>query len=149
MGDLTGEYVWFLIPIYSLSPELPGNVVVMEAISSEGEGRATYLFKIMEKEENDKIQSIEELHSKADRFLKLLNYSMLVINFRREPIYLSRGQLLKPRYIKYLYSIENQPALELTREHFIGRVVHSNIEKWKHDVMSIINFNSVEEPDLP
>lgn len=147
MGSLTGEYIWFLIPIYGLSPELPGNIVAMEAVSSEWEGRATYFFKIMERSEYNKIQSMEELNKRVDRFIIMLNYCMLVINFRREPIYLSSSQLLKPQYIKYLYSIENQPALKLIREHFIGRVIHSNPEQWKKDTMDIIQFNSLEASD--
>jgi len=36
MGDLTGEYVWFLIPIYDIDPKKPGNAVVMEAIEVSG-----------------------------------------------------------------------------------------------------------------
>ncbi|MDF2673687.1 MAG: hypothetical protein K0R09_1952 [Clostridiales bacterium] len=147
MGSLTGEYIWFLIPIYSISKQLPGNILAMEAVSSEDKGRATYFFKIMERSEYNKLQSIEELHSKVDRFILMLNYSMLVINFRREPIYLSKEQLLKPQYIKYLYSIENQPALKLIRKHFIGRVIHSNSEQWRRDVDDIIQFNSSEASD--
>lgn len=138
MGSLTGEYIWFLIPIYGLSPKLPGNIIAMEAASTEDVGRATYFFKIMDGDEYNKIQSLEELHTRVDKFIRLLNYSMLVINFRREPIYLKREQLLKPQYIKYLYSIEKQPALQLLREHFIGRAIHSNTEKWKQEVMNII-----------
>lgn len=147
MGNLTGEYIWFLIPIYSLSHELPGNIVAMESVSSENEGRATYFFKIMNRAEYNKLQSIDELNKRADKFIMLLNYCMLVINFRREPIYLSRSQLTKPQYIKYLYSIENQPALKLIRKHFIGRVIHSNPEQWKKDTLDIIQFNSSEASD--
>jgi len=36
MGDLTGEYVWFLIPIYDIDSKKPGNAVVMEAIEVSG-----------------------------------------------------------------------------------------------------------------
>lgn len=147
MGSLTEEYIWFLVPIYSISKDAPGNIVAMEAVSAEGEGKATYFFKIMERHEYNKSESMEELQAKADRFIKLLNYSMLVINFRREPIYLSREQLLRPRFIKYLYSIENQPALKFIKKHFIGRIIHSNTGQWKMDVLDIIRFNSSEESD--
>jgi hypothetical protein len=147
MGSLTGEYIWFLIPIYSLTPELSGNIVAMEAVSSENEGRATYFFKIMQQEEYDMLHSLEEINKRVDKFIILLNYIMLIINFRREPIYLSRSQLLNPKYIKYLYSIENQPALKLIRNHFIGRVIHSNPDQWKKDVLDIIQFSSSKASD--
>lgn len=147
MGDLTSEYIWFLIPIYSLTPEPLGNIIAMEAISRGDEGKATYFFKIMERPAFNRLRNLEELHKHVDRFIKLLNYSMLQINFRREPIYLSTEQLSKPQYIKYMYSIEAQPALKLMRKHFIGRVIHSNTEQWKQDVMDVIKFNSTEEAD--
>lgn len=147
MGDLTSEYIWFLIPIYALTPEPFGNIIAMEAISKEDEGRATYFFKILERGAFNKLKSLEEMHQHADKFIKLLNYSMLQINFRREPIYLSTEQLSKPQYLKYMYSIEAQPALKLMRKHFAGRVIHSNTEQWKQDVVDLIKFNTTEEAD--
>ncbi len=39
MGDLTGEYVWFLAPVYGTDARQPGNAVAMEAAAS-GEGGA-------------------------------------------------------------------------------------------------------------
>ena len=147
MGDLTSEYIWFLVPIYALTPVPFGNIIAMEAVSKEGEGKATYFFKIMERAAFNKLQSLEELHKHVDRFIKLLNYSMLQINFRREPIYLSTEQLSSPQYLKYMYAIEAQPALKLMRKHFVGRVIHSSMEQWKQDVMDLIKFNTTEEAD--
>lgn len=147
MGDLTSEYIWFLIPIYALTPEPFGNIIAMEAISKEGEGKATYFFKIMERAAFSSLQSLEALHKHTDKFIKLLNYSMLQINFRREPIFLSTEQLSKPQYIKYMYSIDSQPALKLMRKHFVGRVIHSSTEQWKQDVIDLIKFNTTEDAD--
>jgi hypothetical protein len=33
MGELTGDYFWFFVPIYSTDPKKPGNAVAMEASS--------------------------------------------------------------------------------------------------------------------
>ena len=46
MGDLTAEYIWFLVPIYNLDGTQPGNAIAMEATAMEGNGKATYCFKI-------------------------------------------------------------------------------------------------------
>ncbi|MCL5069972.1 MAG: hypothetical protein M1308_03630, partial [Actinobacteria bacterium] len=35
MGDLTGDYIWFLMPIYGNDPKKPGNAIAMEAIPAE------------------------------------------------------------------------------------------------------------------
>ena len=90
MGDLTGEYIWFLMPI---SSQKGGNFFVMEAGSTiESGGKATYLFKM---------PTQEDIESLAQKF----NSCMLAINFRREPIYLKdedlekykRGELVEPK----------------------------------------------------
>jgi hypothetical protein len=50
MGDLTGEYIWFLVPVSSKK----GEFIAMEAASTvEGGGKATYFFKIPEGEKID------------------------------------------------------------------------------------------------
>ena len=37
MGDLTSDYIWFLMPVYSKDPKKPGNAVAMEAVPVERE----------------------------------------------------------------------------------------------------------------
>jgi hypothetical protein len=124
-------------------------VVAMEAVNSGDGSRATYLFRITGRKDYLEFACMEALNSAADEFIKLLNYSMLSINFRREPVYLSDEQLKKPQYLKYQYAVERLPSLRLLRKHFIGRIIHSSTEQWKKDVMDIIDFNisSVSDED--
>ena len=37
MGDLTGDYIWFLMPVYNIDPKKPGNAIAMEAVPVEQE----------------------------------------------------------------------------------------------------------------
>jgi len=141
LGNLTGEYMWFLIPIYNPDSSMPGNVVAMEAVSSEGGGKATYFFRIMSRKEYRSNLDIEKLQMKVDSFIRELNYCMLSINFRREPIYLEDKKLEKLEYSRYKIAVERIPELRALREHFIGRVVHSSKEQWKNDVMQLLKFN--------
>ncbi len=141
LGDLTGEYIWFLIPIYSTDPNRPGNAVAMEAISGEGGGKATYFFRIVSRKDYPNFSDIEELHGQADEFIKKINRCMLAINFRREPIYLPDERLGEPRYQKYKFAIQKIPELRELRRLFIGRVIHSSPEQWKKDVMDLLTFN--------
>lgn len=154
LGDLTGEYIWFLIPIYSVrkglsngvystSPAEPGNAVAMEAASSEGVGKATYFFRLVSRDAYPKFKSIEDLHKEADEFIKRINRSMIAINFRREPIYLAEEKLSEPQYQKYKFAITRIPALRELRRLFIGRVIHRTEEQWKKDVKSLLKFNVV------
>jgi len=124
MGDLTGEYIWFLLPVIS---EKGGDFLAMEAASTiEGGGKATYFFKIP-KEEN------------LDDLVKKLNRCMLAINFRREPIYLKDEDLEKPDYSKYKIAVSRIPELKLLRQLFVGRVIHTSPENWKENVNHLIS----------
>jgi len=127
MGDLTGEYIWFLMPINSLKGD---NFIVMEAASTiEGGGKATYFFKISGKE------NIDEL-------VKKINRCMIAINFRREPIYLKDEDLEKPEYLKYKTAVNRIPELKLIRQLFVGRVIHASPEEWKENVNNLIAVGS-------
>jgi len=141
LGDLTGEYIWFLIPVYSTNPEGPGNAVAMEAISDEGGGKATYFFRIVSRKVYPNFKEIEDIHSEIDNFIKRINRCMLAINFRREPIYLPDDKLEEPRYQKYKFAVANIPELKELRQLFIGRVIHSSYEQWKEDTENLLKFN--------
>ncbi|MBC7254240.1 MAG: hypothetical protein H5T72_09770 [Actinobacteria bacterium] len=147
LGDLTGEYIWFLIPIYSTNPNEPGNAIAMEAISGEGGGKATYFFRIVSRKDYPNFKNIEDLHKEVDNFIKRINHCMLAINFRREPIYLPDEKLEKPQYQKYRFAIAKIPALQQLRQLFIGRVIHSSPEQWEKDVMDLLKFNVRTEDD--
>lgn len=141
MGDLTGEYTWFLMPIYSADPAKPGNAVAMEAVSDEGGGRATYFFRLVDKNDYSSFKDLEELHREADTFIKTINHCLLAVNFRREPIYLSDDKLREPQYVKYLIAMQKLPALQTLRRLYIGRVIHSSPEQWKKDVAELLKVN--------
>ena len=140
-GDLTGEYVWFLVPIYSANLQEPGNAVAMEASSQEGTGRATYFFKMTSRKEYTNFGNIEKLNEQADLIIKTINRCMVDINFRREPIYLSEESLDTPKYQKYLFAVQKIASLKTLRELFIGRVIHTTPEQWKSDVKDLLRFN--------
>ncbi|MGM0510204.1 MAG: hypothetical protein ACQESD_03655 [Thermoplasmatota archaeon] len=147
MGDLTGEYIWFLIPVYSTDPKEPGNAVAMESISSEGGGKATYFFRIVSRSEYPDYENIDELNEEVDDFIQKINQCMLAINFRREPIYLPDEKLDEPRYQKYRFAIAKIPELEVLRRLFIGRIIHHSDEQWKEDVLDLLKFNISTQDD--
>ncbi len=141
LGDLTGDYIWFLIPIYSSNSQQPGNAVAMEAASEDGGGKATYFFRIASRKDYPALKNIQNMHQEADNFIKGINRCMLTINFRREPIYLSDEKLALPDYTRYRFAIQKLPALQTLRRLFIGRVIHSSPEQWKQDVAELLKFN--------
>ena len=149
MGELTGEYVWFMIPIYGTDPHKPGNAVAMEAASEEGGGKATYFFRIVGRKEYPGYRDIRDLHNVYEELLKTINKCMLEINFRREPIYLPDESLKDPRYARYRYAVDRMPSLRTLRRLFIGRVSHRTREQWREDVTDLLKFNiEVTDDDL-
>jgi hypothetical protein len=141
-GDMTGEYVWFMAPIYSSDPRQPGNAVVLEAASDEASGRATYLFRIMDRREYKEGVIKAQLEDRVRSFMHLLNRCLIEINFRREPIYLSEEKLREPDYERYLYAAKRLPGLGILRENFVGRVSHSSPEKWRSEIYALLKFNA-------
>lgn len=141
LGDLTGEYIWFLVPIYSTNAREPGNAVAMEATSTEGGGKATYFFRIVSRKDYQNFKRVDDLHKEIDGFIERMNRSMIAINFRREPIYLPDNKLEEPQYEKYRFAVQKIPALRELRQLFIGRVIHSTPDQWKEDVMNLLKFN--------
>ena len=69
MGDLTGEYIWFLVPIYGGDKKDYGNAVAMEAAETtdeESTGKATYFFKIVNRKDFSNYKTAEELDKQTD-----------------------------------------------------------------------------------
>lgn len=79
--------------------------------------------------------------------MKNINRCMIDINFRREVIYLTDGQLENPRYVQYRFAKDRITSLMILRNEFIGRVVHSSFDQWKSDVTSLLVFNAKSEDD--
>ena len=147
MGDLTGEYVWFLIPICSQDTAKPGNAVAMEAASEGGEGKATYFFRIMPRQDYRSSKDISRVLQEVDRSIRTINRCMIEINFRREPIYLSDERLQEAAYVKYIFAVRKLQSLRFLRDRFIGRVVHASPEQWKQDVLDLLKFNTEADYD--
>ncbi len=150
MGSLTGDYLWFLIPIFK------SNAIAMEATSQgdqaghptvPGKGKATYFFRIMPRAEYAKNQDLAKMEKLVDELIKKINKAMLKTEFRRQPIYLPAEKLDDPKYKKYKFAIEKFPELKELRQLFMGRVMHYSKEQWESDVNDILKFNVSVQDD--
>jgi len=141
MGDLTGVYIWFLVPIFGVDNTQPGNAIAMEATAVEGSGKATYFFKITDPSIYKNFKNQEELQAVVDKSLKQINRDLITVNFRREPIYLTDEQLNSTTYVAYRRAVSKVPALQELRRLFIGRVIHNSPEQWKEAVTQLLKFN--------
>ena len=108
MGELTGESLMIL-------GQVKGKDRVL--LESLGASAATYVFR-MDGED-------------FAQFLPAFNESMIAVNFRREPIYLSDEALNDEKYAAYRYALLRCPALSGLRARFMGRAAHTGIDAWK------------------
>jgi hypothetical protein len=112
-------FFWFFFPIAGK------DMVAWEA--STGSGRATYFFRVAPGEQ------VEDAVARLTRGLAL-------VNFRREPVYLPDGALEgQPRYHRYAIGARKLPDLRDLRASFVGRAMHSSVEKWSAQVQAILN----------
>jgi hypothetical protein len=146
MGEINGDYIWFLVPIFSLNSAEIGNAIAMEATSTEGSGRATYFFKIVNRQDYGNFKNTADLQSATDKAIHCINRCMNIINFRREPIYMTNSQLDLQENIKYSYAVSKIPALQELRRLFIGRVAHYSLKQWQQDIRDLLSFN-ITNPD--
>jgi hypothetical protein len=147
MGEVTGDYIWFMQPIYDPDPSKAGNVVVLEAASGEELGRATYLFRMMSRQQYNKGVELDDLTAEVKSFTYKANRCMIDINFRREPIYMSWDRLNTPEYEGYLYAVKKSTSLRFLRERYIGRVAHTTPEQWKSNIEELLKFNVKSQSD--
>ncbi len=118
----SGLYRWFFVPV------IRGEraAVVMEASGEGSAGRATYVFRVA-----DGPQAVEAA-------MDSLNYALVMVNFRREPIYLPDEQMRNPNSQHYLRSMERVPALAALRRDFLGRVFHTSPEAWRQGLEDVL-----------
>lgn len=122
MGELTGESIILLAPIFE------SNIMFMESLSDTA--LATYVFRIT----ND----AKAGHEAWKAFLLGFNYSMLSVNFRREPIYLSEEALRSEKHVAYNNALKRIPELSVLRKLFVDRVIHKGFDSWKKGIDSFI-----------
>ncbi len=137
MGELDGRYTWFIMPVLS------GNAIAMEVAS--GKSAATYFFKIAPRADFARGIDAAEMKTLAQQMIQQMTYCMVMINFRREPIYMSESSFGSTKYVKYAYALKNVPSLRRLRACYIGRVAHAGFEQWQDNVSALLSFNTAAD----
>lgn len=109
-------FFWFFFPIRDRS------ILAWEATT--GSGRATYFFRY----EGDAAQAAQQL-----------TRGLALVNFRREPVYLSDESLeMQQRYHRYAIGARKLPDLRALRGAYLGRAIHSGLENWGQQLDKLI-----------
>ncbi len=122
---------WFFLPL-AAQPEasFPGNLVAWEATSRSG--RATYFFRLVPPEQAAQLQDPAKAPGLIESAIRQLNRAIVLLNFRREPIYLPDDSLaIQPRFRRYAIACRKLPELVRLRSSFLGRAIHTTPEAWQ------------------
>jgi hypothetical protein len=126
---------WFIFPVRSPGAEFP-EIGAWEATSRSG--RATYFFRLLGADEARRLEP-GPAAAALDSAIRRLNRGLLLLNFRREPIYLSDDSLeMQPRYRRYAIACRKIPALRDLRASFLGRAIHTSLQTWQQQVQRFL-----------
>jgi hypothetical protein len=121
---------WFFFPLAAKpGAKLPANLVAWEATSESG--RATYFFRLVPPEQAALLADPAKAPAVVEAAIHELNRALVLLNFRREPIYLPDDSLeIQPRFRRYAIACRKLPELRRLRASFLGRAIHSSPVAW-------------------
>jgi len=103
---------WFFFPLAGR------DVAAWEAACHSG--RATYFFRAP---------------APAEDSIQRLTRGLAMVNFRREPVYLSDASLAQEaKFHRYAIGCRKLPELNDLRAAYLGRAIHSSLEGWEQQV---------------
>ena len=122
---------WFFFPLVTRpGARSPANLVAWETTSASG--RATYFFRLLPPERAPQLQDSSQSSAIIAAALRQLNRAIVLLNFRREPIYLPDESLdLQARFHRYAIARRKIPELRRLRSSFLGRAIHTSPEAWQ------------------
>jgi hypothetical protein len=129
---------WFFFPLAKEpGAAQPANLVAWEATSKTG--RATYFFRLLPAEQAGALADPAKASAAVDAAIRQLNRALVLLNFRREPIYLSDDKLdIQPRYRRYAIACRKLPELRRLRASFLGRAIHTSPAAWQKQFGAIL-----------
>ncbi len=120
-GEEPPVLYWFFFRIAPPASREPA--LAWEATSRSG--RATYLFR------EDALMGGRGAPASPDAAASRLARGLALINFRREPVYLSDDSLrLQPKFRRYAIANRRLPEVATLRRAFAGRAIHTSPDAW-------------------
>ena len=129
---------WFFFPLAKKpGANEPSNIVAWESTSHSG--RATYFFRMLPGDKAGDLEDPAKSGGLIESAIQRLNRALVLLNFRREPIYLPDDSLeTQLRYRRYAIACRKIPVLRELRASYIGRAVHTSPEGWQKQLDAIL-----------
>ncbi|MBQ9931585.1 MAG: hypothetical protein IJO79_04460, partial [Firmicutes bacterium] len=116
--------------LWILAPDAGEALAAVELDLGDEEAAATYLYRI---------------DGKWEAFAAAMDRALEASRFRRDLIRLPEEALDQPKHLQEKMLIHRTPALQMLRQNFAGRAIHSSLERWKNDIRKV----QVEDRKLP
>ena len=129
-GDVTD--LWYFCPL--TRDGRPVNAVAQEVASRTG--HATYVFRLMDPA-RFRAASGDEFAAEVARSIARLNRALLLLNFRREPIYLPEEEISSGEHVRYRVALRKLDYLREARAAFLGRAVHN--ASWEAQIDDLVS----------
>ena len=133
LGTVGGEKVsdlWYFCPL--TADGRPANAVAQEVTSETG--HATYVFRLLPPERFAQLSG-DVLADEVERAIARLNRALLLLNFRREPLYAREEEMQTGRFARYRVALRKLDYLRWAREALLGRAVHN--ATWEEQVAEL------------
>jgi hypothetical protein len=126
---------WFFFPLHAGLERGAPNVLAWESTSHSG--RATYFFNTAS--DPFQIGVRDSAANSLESAVRRLNEALVLLSFRREPIYLSDTILqTDSRYRRYAIACRKIAALRELRSSYLGRAIHTSVDAWRKQVDHIL-----------
>jgi len=121
---------WFFFPLATKTAPHASTLVAWEATTKSG--RATYFFRLAPPGETHALADPATRSAAMESGIRDLNRAIVMLNFRREPIYLPDDQLeIQPSFHRYAIACRKIPELRRLRASFLGRAIHTSPQAWE------------------
>jgi hypothetical protein len=138
---------WLVFPLKSaLEPEGAARLAAWETTSHPG--RATYLFRLFPRHQAGHPQDSAATPELTEPAVQRLNRALVLLNFKREPIYLPDETLeMNPRYRRYAIARRRISVLRQARSSYLGRALHTSPENWQEQMRAIMSGENRQSCD--
>lgn len=124
--------LWFFCPLSRDGAAI--NAVAGEVTSETG--HATYVFRLMAPDRFSSLRG-DQLAAEVSRSIARLNRALLLLNFRREPLYASEDEIRSGRLSRYRAALRLLPYLRWARESLLGRIAHTG--EWQRSLEKVLD----------
>jgi hypothetical protein len=77
--------------------------------------------------------------SKTENAVRQINQALVMLNFRREPIYLPDASMqTDARYHRYAIACRKISALRQLRISYLGRAIHTTVDAWQRQIDALL-----------